>query len=105
MTDELVLLAEADVLFTSDHNSGYVGFAQADYELVRGLHLMATGEVLDRGYDRLIGGPKTTGNGKPQFGVWGTVDWFFLPHCEFRADAYSRQQDDFTILGQLHVFL
>lgn len=105
LTDELVLLAEADLLFTSDHNSGAVAFAQADYEIVRGLHLMATGEVLDRGYDRLIGGPKTLGNGKPQFGVWGTVDWFFLPHCEFRADAFSRQQEDFTILGQLHVFL
>jgi len=67
--------------------------------------LMATGEVLDRGYDKLVGGDKTVANGKPQFGVWGTVDWFFLPHCEFRADAYKRQQDDFTILGQLHVFL
>ena len=105
LTDELVLLAEADLLLTSDHNSGAVAFAQADYEIIRGLHLMATGEVLDRGYDRLIGGPKTTGNGKPQFGVWGTVDWFFLPHCEFRADAFSRQKEDFTILGQLHVFL
>ena len=105
LTDDIVLLAEADALLTSDHDAGYVGFAQVDYEIVRGLHLMATGEVLDRGYDKLIGGAKTKANGKPQFGVWGTVDWFFLPHCEFRADAYSRQQDDFTILGQLHVFL
>ncbi|HEY0469729.1 MAG TPA: hypothetical protein VGC79_36315 [Polyangiaceae bacterium] len=105
LTDELVLLAEADALITSDHDAGYVGFAQADFEIIRGLHLMATGEIQDRGYDRLIGGAKTKGNGKAQFGVWGTVDWFFLPHCEFRADAYSRQEDDFTILGQLHVFL
>ena len=59
----------------------------------------------DRGYDKIVGGAKTKANGKAQFGVWGTVDWFFLPHCELRADAYSRQQDDFTILGQLHVFL
>jgi len=105
LTDDLVLLAEADALFTSDHDAGYVGFAQVDYELIRGLHLMATGEVLNRGYDRLVGGPQTVGNGKPQFGAWGTVDWFCLPHVEVRADAYSRQQDDFTILGQLHVFL
>ena len=103
--DDLVLLAEADALITSDHDFGYVGFAQADYEIVRGLHLMATGEVQDRGYDRIIGGPKGKNNGQPQFGVWGSVDWFFLPHCEFRADAYSHQQEDFTILGQLHVFL
>ena len=105
LIDELVLLAEADLLLTSDHDTGYVGFAQADYELVRGLHVMATGEVLNKGYDRLIGGEKYVGNGKPQFGVWGTVDWFFLPHWELRADAFSRQQDDFTILGQVHVFL
>jgi len=105
LLDELVLLAEADALITSDHDTGYVGFAQADYEITRGLHLMATGEVQDRGYDRLIGGPKAKNNGQPQFGVWGSVDWYFLPHCEFRADAVSRQQDEFTILGQLHVFL
>lgn len=105
LTDDLVLLAEADALITSDHDLGYVGFAQADYEIVRGLHLMATGEVLDTGYDKLVGGDKTKGNGKPRFGAWGTVDWFFLPHCEFRVDAFSRQEDTFTLLGQLHVFL
>ena len=48
---------------------------------------------------------KTKGNGQPQFGVWGTVDWFFLPHVEVRADVYQPSEDDFTILGQLHVFL
>ena len=62
-------------------------------------------EVQNRGYDRLIGGPQTKGNGQPQFGVWGSIDWFFLPHFELRTDAYSRQQDDFTILAQVHVFL
>ncbi len=105
LTDELVLLAEADLLLTSDHDPGGVAFAQLDYEIIRGLHLMATGEVLNKGYDKLVGGPYGKGNGRAQFGAWGTVDWFFLPHCEFRADAYSRQQDEFTILGQLHVFL
>ncbi|HET7545016.1 MAG TPA: hypothetical protein VFK05_34355 [Polyangiaceae bacterium] len=105
LTEDLVVMAEADALFTSDHDAGYVGFLQVDYEIIRGLHLMATGEVQDRGYDRLSANPKSKGNGQAQFGVWGSVDWFFLPHCEFRADAYSRQQEDFTILGQLHVFL
>src|SRR6185369_536009 len=33
LTDELVLLAEADALITSDRDLGYVGFAQADYEI------------------------------------------------------------------------
>ena len=105
LTDDLVLLAEADLLLTSDHDPGGVAFAQLDYEITRGLHLMATGEVLNKGFDKLVGGPYTRGNGQARFGVWGTVDWFFLPHFEFRTDAYSRQDDDFTILGQLHVFL
>jgi len=105
LTEDIVVLAEANALFTTDHDSGYVGFAQVDYELIRGLHLMATGEILDKGYDTLVGGPRTAGNGKTQLGAWGTVDWFCLPHVEVRADAFSRQADEFTILGQLHVFL
>ena len=102
---DFVLLAEADALFTSDHDPGYVGFAQLDWEFTRGLHLIGTAEVQDKGYDKLVGGPKSFGNGKHQLGGWGTLDWFCLPHVEVRADVYSRQNDDFTILGQLHVFL
>jgi len=105
LTDDLVVLAEANALFTSDHDTGYVGFAQADYEIIRGLHLMATGEFLDKGYDTVVGGARTAGNGKTQLGAWGTVDWFCLPHVEVRFDAFSRQADEFTLLGQLHVFL
>ena len=104
-SDDVVLLAEADGIFTSDHDAGYVGFAQLDYEITRGLHLMGTGEVLDRGYDKLVGGARTVGNGQMQLGAWGTVDWFCLPHVEVRTDVFSRQNDELTILGQLHVFL
>ena len=104
-TESVVLLAEADGLLTTDHDAGYVGFAQLDFEATQGLHLMATGEVLDRGHDNLVGGPRTAGNGQLQTGAWGTVDWFCLPHVEVRADAFSRTDDEFTILGQLHVFL
>jgi len=103
--DDIVLLAEADGLLTSDHDAGYVGFLQLDYEITRGLHLIGTGEILDKGYDKLVGGARSVGNGQTQLGAWGTVDWFCLPHVEVRADAFSRQSDEFTILGQLHVFL
>jgi hypothetical protein len=102
---ELVLLAEADALITSDHDTGYVGFAQLDWEFTRGLHAIGTAEVQDKGYDKLVGGPRTRGNGKQQLGAWGGIDWFCLPHVEVRADVFSRQDDEFTILGQLHVFL
>jgi hypothetical protein len=104
-TDDIVLLAEADGLITSDHDPGYVGFAQLDWEVTRGLHLVGTAEIQDRGYDKLVGGPRTNGNGQQQLGAWGTVDWYCLPHVEVRADVFSRQNDELTILGQLHVFL
>jgi len=104
-SDSVVLLAEADGLFTTDHDAGYVGLAQLDFEVTQGLHLMATGELLDKGYDKIVGGPRTPGNGQLQTGAWGTVDWFCLPHVEIRADVFSRQADELTVLGQLHVFL
>ena len=104
-TDQVTLLAEADGLFRTDHETGYVGFAQLDYEVTQGLHLMGTGEVLDQGYDKVVGGARILGTGQPQLGAWGTVDWFCLPHVEFRVDLFSRQNDQTTVLGQLHVFL
>ncbi|HEY5373541.1 MAG TPA: hypothetical protein VIK01_07625 [Polyangiaceae bacterium] len=104
-TDSVTLLAEANGLFTSSREAGYVGFAQLDYEVTQGLHLMGTGEVLDQGYDTLVGGDRILGAGQPQLGAWGTVDWFCLPHVEVRVDLFSRQNDQTTILGQLHVFL
>src|SRR5690606_17586093 len=45
----LVLMFEANMLFRTNADAGYVGFAQADFEVVQGLHFMLTGEVLDGG--------------------------------------------------------
>ncbi len=104
-SDKVTLLAEADAMFNTNHEAGYVGFAQLDYEITQGLHLMGTGEVLDQGYDQLLGGVRKTGAGQPAFGGWGTIDWFCLPHVEVRVDTLSRQNDELTVLGQLHVFL
>jgi hypothetical protein len=105
-SEKTVLLAEADMLASTDHEIGYVGFAQLDFEAVQGLHFMATGEVLDQGYDTLHGnGLRVVGQGQPAFGGWGTIDWFCFSHVELRADVYSRQGDTITALGQLHVFL
>jgi hypothetical protein len=48
---------------------------------------------------------RTPGNGKPRFGGWATIDWFFLPNFEARFDAIVRQEADVWLLGQLHVYL
>lgn len=106
----LAILVEADALHLSRRDLGYVGFLQADYEPVQGLHFGATAEVLDLGYQRpgdllVIDQRRRPGAGRPRFGGWLTVDWFFLPHCELRVDAIVRQDDPFTLLSQLHVFL
>ena len=107
----LAILVEADALHLSRRDLGYVGFIQADYEPVQGLHFSATGEVADLGYQRRPGDslgidrPRRPGAGEPRFGGWLTADWFFLPHCELRVDAIVRQDDPFTLLSQLHVFL
>ena len=105
LSDITALLAEGDMLASTQHDIGYVGFAQLDFEVTQGLHLMATGEAVDNGYDRLKGGDRTLGNGQPALGGWATVDWFCFSHVEVRADVYDRQGDSLTALLQLHVFL
>jgi len=101
--EQLVILFEADVLLRSRRESGYVGFLQADMEFIQGLHFMLTGEALDNG--SIDGQPRAKGFGEPRFGGWISADWFFLPHMEVRVDAIIRQQDPFTLLSQIHVFL
>jgi hypothetical protein len=104
-SEKVVLLAEADMLIRTNHELGYVGFAQLDIEPVQGLHFMATGEAHDEGYDTLRKGARVVGEGMTQLGVWGSIDWFCFSHVEVRADVFSRQGDEITALGQLHVFL
>jgi hypothetical protein len=101
----LALLAEVDLLLWSQppgtNTFGTAGILQADYEVTRGVHLMATGEVLDHTPDY----PGAAA------GAWGTVAWFFLPHADLRADvvwhnvpqATSRTSVT-TLIGQLHLF-
>jgi hypothetical protein len=105
----LVVLAEGNVLLRSRRDLGYVGFAQADLELIQGLHFAVTGEILDRGYQD-TGDPFDTirrerGFGRSALGGWLTVDWFFLPQLELRVDAVARQQEPLTLLAQFHAYL
>lgn len=103
------VLAEADALFRSDASAGYVGFAQADIEIVQGLHFMLTGELIDQGLSAQVEGEQTPeaspGLGKPKAGGWVSLDWFFYRQMEFRTDLVLRRDEPLTILGQLHLYL
>jgi hypothetical protein len=108
---ELVLLAEADMMKKTGTGVGYVGMATADVEPLRGLHFAVTGEVLNRGTPdpenlgevvREVEGP---GRGETRFGVWGTINWFLLPHLDLRFDMIARQRRPKQLLAQLHFYL
>lgn len=103
------ILSEMDALFRTNANAGYVGFAQADYEPIQGLHFLLTGEILDNGLPVVSQGTPTPiaspGVGEPQGGGWFSIDYFFYKQLEFRTDLVIRQNEPVTILGQLHLFL
>lgn len=102
-------LGEMNSLFRSNHNAGYVGFLQADYEPIQGLHFLATGEILDEGMPVVAQGEPTPiagpGAGLPKGGGWISLDWFFYRQLEFRTDLVLRQNEPVTVLGQLHFYL
>ncbi len=102
-TGPLVLMGEVDALLWlpqgGEGNVGVVGMVQADVELVQGLHVFGTGEVLSQ--PTLLG-----------VGAWLSVAWFFNPHAELRIDSTLRRTESggppttaLTVLGQLHLNL
>jgi hypothetical protein len=97
-----VFLLEGDVLSKTGSSVGYVGMTTLDLEPLRGLHLAGTGEVLDRGKPSSGAG---LGRGRPHFGGWVTLDWFFGPHLELRVDAVLRQNRGGMLQTQLHLSL
>lgn len=99
----LAVLLEADLLSTTGREPGYVGFASLDYEPEQGLHLRATGELLEAG--RLNDIPAFLGGGRPMTGAWLTVHWFFLPHWDLQLDWVARYGQAKTIQAQLHFYL
>jgi hypothetical protein len=107
--DPMVLLGEFNLLMHSRRDTGYVGFAQLDYEIQQGLHFLLTGEVLDSGFQTgaIEGRPeqRRAGLGLPRWGGWVSVDWFFLPHLEARVDLVIRQTSPEQLLAQLHLYL
>lgn len=101
-----VLMAEVDMLLrspkTEPFDAGGVVFVQADVEPLQGLHLIGTLESKDEAFAK----------GPPSYGAWAGVQWFFLPHMDFRVDAIMRDEPSGdqrvtvpSILAQYHAFL
>ncbi len=97
----VAVLAEGDVLLnTADAANplGAVGFAQGDFELFSGLHLLATVEGLR----------PAVANAPLSMGAWLSLLWFAAPHMEVRLDGVLRRTSpttSLTVLAQWHVFL
>lgn len=117
-SSSLVLLAEADVMNRSRQDLGYVGFLQGDLEVTQGLHVIVTGEALDRGFkdtgDAVVDPKRRPGNGQPRFGAWLGMGWFFWHHLDLRFDVIYRQPERgfeankaeaLQAFGQLHAYL
>jgi hypothetical protein len=104
LSPKVVLLAEGNVLARTGSDVGYVGFLQADWEAVHSLHVLLTGEALDAGFPKNQS-ERRAGLGKPQLGAWLSLNWFFFSHFDMRIDAVYRQDQDLTLLGQLHAYL
>jgi hypothetical protein len=103
---QLVLLAEGDSVFQSltwhGHRGGYAGFLQADVEPVQGIHLMATGELMNGG----------TAGESPSYGGWLSAVWFFWSHMDLRVDnvfqvlgSPAGDTNVASILVQYHLYL
>jgi hypothetical protein len=104
--DSTVWVMEIDALMRTGFEPGYVGFTQVDFQAMQGLHFMLTGEILDSGHSKAAdASPRAAGAGKPRLGGWLSASWWPVPHFDVRIDAIQRQGEDFSILGQLHLYL
>ncbi len=80
----LALTAEADFMVNPGGQTNAHGLAtmlQADLEVLRGLHLLATGETQD-----------IAGDGGLSIGGWLGAGWFFGPHADVRLDFMQRSE-------------
>jgi hypothetical protein len=80
----LALTAEADFIINPSGQTDARALAtmvQADLEVLRGVHLMATGETQD-----------VAGRGGLSVGGWMGVGWFFASHTDVRFDFMQRSE-------------
>ncbi len=96
--------AEFDALLRTRHDFGYTGLIQLNVEPIQGLHFIGTDEVLDDGRDPAL--PAVPGSGKPAWGGWFSVDYYFLPQMSVRLDLIERQKiPGTTFLSQFRMYL
>jgi len=104
VAEKLAILAEVDVLKSSQHKLGYVGMLQGDYEVFQGLHGMGTVEFVNEGKSTAPGAVATSGVGKMRTGFWLTAGYFFMTHLDARLDVVIRKDDPLTAQAQLHFY-
>ena len=100
---KLAVLTEADALVSSVKSRGtelgLAAFLQADYEIFRGVHGVATGETLRR----------AEANADWGWAAWAGAAWFVYPHFDLRGDVIFRGglggSSTTTYLIQLHGYL
>jgi hypothetical protein len=59
-------------------------------------------EGLEGNVEREVEGP---GRGDTRLGLWGTINWFLLPHVDLRIDLVTRQRRATMLQTQLHIYL
>jgi hypothetical protein len=99
----VVVLAEADVLKNTGAGVGYVGMLTLDVEPIQGLHVAGSYEQLDRGKSDVESAQ--SGDGRARVGKWLTLNWFFGPHLDLRADYVKRDSREDMVQAQLHLYL
>jgi hypothetical protein len=104
LSPQWALLSEADLLKDGNRGWGGAGLVQIDYEMLRGLRLLLTGELVDSGAAS-DGQESTPGNGEPRVGGWVSLDFHFYSHFELRLDLVQRQGSPLSAQAQLHFFL
>lgn len=102
--EPLAILFEGDVLLDNQDGTTLTGLASnltLDYEAVQGLHIQGIGEYADTDF---------ASQGRSYNGELG-VQWFFLPHVDFRVDGgygmvlYNATEPGLYGLLQGHVYL
>jgi hypothetical protein len=106
-SETFAILAEANFLawqtpVTVDR-IGFASMLQADFEPMKGLHLIGSVEA----------GHKGNNERGPSLGAWLSVSWYPLPHLEVRVDNVLTKTSvagldssfSYSLIAQLHVFL
>jgi hypothetical protein len=109
--EHVAVLVEADLLHLSATGAqtkfGFASLAQIDWEAVRGLHTMVTGEFYD--------GPEWDRDNRHHLfnRDWLSFVWFAYPHVDLRLDSYWASEsyappsrtNSVGALGMVHVSL